>query len=41
MNKGKWTQDKCMAFMAEWEKYGNNWIGVAKTFSKRTPMQIK
>jgi hypothetical protein len=41
MNKGKWTQDEHKAYMTEWEKYGNNWIEVAKIVNTRTPMQIK
>ncbi len=40
MNKGKWTQDKHKAFVAGWEKYGNNWNEVAKNFSTRTPVTM-
>jgi hypothetical protein len=41
MNIGKWTQDKHKVFMKEWEKYANNWMGIAKVLSTQTPIQIK
>jgi hypothetical protein len=33
MNNGKWTQDKHMIFMQEYEKYGNNCMQIAKVIS--------
>jgi hypothetical protein len=41
MNKEKWTQDEHRTFIKEWEKYGNNWIEIAKVLSTRTPVQKK
>ena len=40
MNKGRWTQDKHKIFMQVYEKYGNNWMQIAKVLSTRTPAQI-
>ncbi len=41
MNKGRWTQDKHMIFMQEYEKYGNNCMQIAKVLSTRTSAQSK
>jgi hypothetical protein len=41
MNNGRWTQDKHMIFMQEYEKYGNSCMQIAKVLSTRTPTQIE
>ena len=41
INKGRWTQDKNKIFMQEYEKYGNNYMQIAKALSTQTPAQIK
>jgi hypothetical protein len=41
MNKGRWTQGKHMIFMQEYEKYGNNYMQIAKVLSTQTPAHIK
>ncbi len=41
MNKGRWTQGKHMIFMQEYEKYGNNYMQIAKVLSTQTTAQIK
>jgi hypothetical protein len=41
INKGRWTQDKHKIFMQEYEKYGNNFMQIARVLSTQTPPQIK
>ncbi len=41
INKGRWTEEEQKIFMQEYEKYGNNWMQIAKDLSTRTPAQIK
>jgi hypothetical protein len=41
INKGKWMQDNDKIFMQEYEKYGSNYMQIAKVLSSRTPAQIK
>jgi hypothetical protein len=41
INKGRWTQDKHKILMQEYEKYGNNFMQIARVLSTRTPAQIK
>jgi hypothetical protein len=33
INKKRWTQDKHKIFMQEYEKYGNNYMQIAKVLS--------
>jgi hypothetical protein len=40
INKGRWMQDKHKIFMQEYEKYGNNFMQIARVLSTRTPAQI-
>jgi hypothetical protein len=41
INKGRWTEEEHKIFMQEYEKYGNNWMQIAKTLSTWTPAQIR
>ena len=41
INKGRWTEEEHKIFMEEYEKYGINYMQIAKVLSTRTPAQIK
>jgi hypothetical protein len=37
LNKGRWREEEHKIFMQEYEKYGNNFMQIAKVLSTRTP----
>ncbi len=41
INKGRWTEEEHKFFMQEYEKYGNNYMLIAKVLSTQTPAKIK
>jgi hypothetical protein len=41
INKGRWTQEEHKIIMQEYEKYGNNYMQIARVLGTRTAAQIK